>query len=435
MQPASPSRTLASLRERLLWAMGLQASLLPGCTSTPTKHATTDPASADTGTLPATSVATDANTSELGEDAGVASACANGRVQRECFSREQLVQQAAFGVGKRADPGPIRSEQEVEALFQANGCMPPEVVHDGCCNAALGPAEAGNEGCCYAFCTGVCCGRPFWVGGEARVAAVVERRDWLLPSADPSDAHTLLPKSVRARLADAWRRDAQLEHASVAAFARFTLELLEHGAPAALVLASQRAGVDEVEHARMCFGLASRYAGRALGPDALALDALALAPSLRESALLAVLEGCIGEALAAAAAQARLDDARCPEVRRTLARIVEDETAHAELSFRYLAWALAQPSTAGLGEQVEALLEREQARTVRPAREPAWSDSSRLLLRAHGWLDPSDERTLRALTFAQVIAPCIRAALAQRVPTQALAQADEARGFAVPVPG
>jgi hypothetical protein len=65
---------------------------------------------------------------------------------------------------------------------------------------------------------------------------------------------------------------ALLEHASVASFARFSLQLMAAGAPASLVEAAHRAALDEIEHARLTFRLASRYEGRALGPGPLPVD-------------------------------------------------------------------------------------------------------------------------------------------------------------------
>lgn len=57
-----------------------------------------------------------------------------------------------------------------------------------------------------------------------------------------------------------------MEHASVAAFARFTLQLLAMGAPAELVQASVGAAADELDHARLRFGIADRFDGRLGAP-------------------------------------------------------------------------------------------------------------------------------------------------------------------------
>src|SRR6185503_716009 len=101
--------------------------------------------------------------------------------------------------------------------------------------------------------------------------------------------------------------DAQLEHASIASFARFVLVLLAVGAPADLVAGAQQALADEVEHARACFSLASRFAETPLGPAPLRIDGALEAPTLARAAADAVVEGCIGETLAAAQAAAQLE--------------------------------------------------------------------------------------------------------------------------------
>jgi hypothetical protein len=86
-----------------------------------------------------------------------------------------------------------------------------------------------------------------------------------------------------------------MEHASIAAFARFALQLLAVGAPPDLVHGAQIAMGDEADHARLAFRLASAYAVRAVGPSALdifgALDGFCI------EQLVATLlrEGCIGE--------------------------------------------------------------------------------------------------------------------------------------------
>jgi hypothetical protein len=383
-----------SLRERLLLAAGVPASLLPACIEEqiPPHDASAQGDAAVTPTRDAS-----------------APSCPATAIQRQCFTRAQMEQQATYGVSMIAPPTRIRSDEEVQALFLDNGCLPPQYVFEGCCNHATSAGEPSSEGCCYTFCVQSCCGRPFLIHGQARQAGVVSRKDWLAALAQGAEDIERLPAWLRARLADEWLDDARMEHASVAAFARFSLELLAHGAPAELLLAAQRAGADEVEHARLCFALASRYAGRALGPDKLRMADVSPAATLRESVLCAVAEGCVGETLAALRAQAALDEARCPAVREVLARIVEDETRHAELAFRYLAWTLEQDPL--LADAVAALLHDEERR--QPALEPdGLEPEAAACLRAHGRVAPAHDRALRRVAFAQVIAPCFRAILA-----------------------
>lgn len=185
-------------------------------------------------------------------------------------------------------------------------------------------------------------------------------------------------------LADAWRTDAQMEHASVASFARFTMELLALGAPADIVAASQSASLDEVEHARLCFGLASRFSGRALGPGPLDMTGVSRGTSLAECAGWTVIEGCIGETIAALTARAQIDVAKDEGVRLALLRIAEDEERHAALAWRFVAWALSTggaPVRAAVGQAFDEGMR--QIRANRNAEMPsidenAWHHYGRL---------------------------------------------------------
>ncbi|HEU4410347.1 MAG TPA: hypothetical protein VFS43_34150, partial [Polyangiaceae bacterium] len=77
-------------------------------------------------------------------------------------------------------------------------------------------------------------GRPFRVEGVNRLAPLAARGDWSLPPA-AAEGVDALPAPLRAELGAYWARLGQMEHASVAAFARFALHLLALGAPSELV--------------------------------------------------------------------------------------------------------------------------------------------------------------------------------------------------------
>src|SRR6185369_365954 len=186
------------------------------------------------------------------------------------------------------------------------------------------------------------CGRPFLVAEAARSAALEERADWLDDSLAPNPSD--LSAVERAELAAHWARLGQMEHASIAAFARFNLQLLSLGASSDLVEACNRALADETAHARMCFALARSYGGTAVGPARLDIEHCLEDTSLTAIAKLVLREGCLGETVASLEAAAAADVASEPAVRRALTRIAHDELNHAELAFRFLRWALAQSS-------------------------------------------------------------------------------------------
>lgn len=266
---------------------------------------------------------------------------------------------------------------------------------DADCNGGYCDGAAGFFSCVMGACA---IGRPFLVEGDERVAPVEARRDWchdcdwVIEGAD---------RNVRRRAAAAWTRVGQMEHASVAAFARFTLQLLQLGAPAELVEAATRAMADETRHARQAFGIASRYAGRSLDPGALDVQRSLEETSLLDVVRLAVREGCVGETAAALEAREAAAHARDPRLAELLLSVAEDETRHAELAWRFVAWALEQAP-----REVADVLERELRRSEAIVADPPDLSADELGLLAHGILPESLRLRVQNAAARQVIAPC-----------------------------
>ena len=188
--------------------------------------------------------------------------------------------------------------------------------------------------------SGPACGRPFLIEDAPRFADVTQRTDWL--NASPSPELSNLSPLQRAELAGHWSRLGQMEHASIAAFARFNLQLLALGAPAELVEACNQALIDETAHAKICFAFASAYAGTKLGPSKLDMSHCFEETTLLSVTQLVISEGCIGETVAALEALEEAEKAADPVVKSALLRIAHDERNHAELAYRFLRWAVAQ---------------------------------------------------------------------------------------------
>lgn len=250
------------------------------------------------------------------------------------------------------------------------------------------------------------CGRPFLVEGTARLAPLVEGTSW---SAQKSPRTNGLSANERELLGQHYTRIGLMEHASVAAFARFSLELLALGAPAELLRDTQQALGDEIRHAEICFGLAAAYSGRQQRPGPLAMDGALTTPELRSVFETAFLEACIGETLAAIEVEAALSQARDPEVVAALRGIAADERRHAELGWRFIRWALEAASpeeraelTAGMLASVHAALEAEQSYA---AEEGELADA----LVAHGLLPERYRSEARRDALEQVCLPCVQA--------------------------
>jgi hypothetical protein len=279
----------------------------------------------------------------------------------------------------------------------ADECMGDESCADS------GNACAYDEG--YRGCYGGGCviGRPFMVADEARTAPVCSTDAWF-DATLPLPARPVDPRVAR-RLA-AWFADAgRFEHASVAAFARFSLELLAFGAPPALLSAAQQAMIDETAHARVCFTLASHYAGEGVGPGPLSLAGIGAAVSLADAVEAAVIEGCVGETLAALEAAEAAADAPEPALRAAFERIAADERRHAELAWAFVRWAV-DIGGHEVRERARAAFEAERAR-VRRACEP--EDAA---LTATGIPAGAMRASTRRSGCAQVVDPVAAALLA-----------------------
>jgi len=257
--------------------------------------------------------------------------------------------------------------------------------------------------------------RPFLVGSSLRSARSQARADWSAARLREDDDDAFgLDAGIAGELAKAWLTDGLEEHASIAAFARFTMMLLSVAAPPELVAASQRASLDEIAHARDCFALARRYGAPDAGPGALDVhDALGPGPrSLADLAALTAEEGCVGETLGAALAVEQLAVAVEPAVRRVLARIVRDEARHAELAWRFIAWAVAEEQRGALGAAgVSAAVAEAAAHAIAATRameiRPAASDLASW--HAHGRLTCSEAREASERAIVDVVMPCLEA--------------------------
>jgi hypothetical protein len=149
---------------------------------------------------------------------------------------------------------------------------------------------------------------------------------------------------------------AELEAASITAFAQLSRELVLHAAPRSLVRASMAARRDEIRHARVTAALARRWGGRPRAPAITPQAPRALVDIAIDNAI----EGCIRETFGAASAHVMAKQAQDPTMRRVMARIAVDETRHAALS-----WSLAGWMDARLGVEQR----REVARRRRDALE------------------------------------------------------------------
>ncbi|HWA75393.1 MAG TPA: hypothetical protein VG937_23810 [Polyangiaceae bacterium] len=180
---------------------------------------------------------------------------------------------------------------------------------------------------------------------------------------------------------DAWRENGRTEHASVASFARLTLELLAVGAPASLVAAANLDGLDEIRHTEACFALAESLDGRAQSPapfpEAEKASALPRARryALARLAITSLIDGAIQEGVSARVAAKLSRRAVRPAIAAVLEQIARDEGRHAAHAWDIVEWCLneggAPVAFALLGASTYLPAYRPSARRE-PARVGAW---------------------------------------------------------------
>lgn len=296
------------------------------------------------------------------------------------------------------------------ALGVATGCSgepEPNVVPGG---RFCGPIPSMIRECCYvvdinfSFCA---VGRPFTVDGVARLADVTRRDGWC--EVMHLEGLEALPAALRQEIAAAWAESGTHEHASVASFGRFLMDLMSLGAPLELVRDTTRAIDDEIRHARDCFSVASAYAGMPLGPDVVDV-AGSLDHAGDEAVILrdAILEGCIGETLAASVAEWMAPRVQDEQLRDVFTRIAAEESEHALLAWRFVSWMLeTRPHLLPVAQRAFAF--------ASPHQDRGWAEGAseveRLTL-AHGVIRPATEEALRLRAYLQIVRPCAEALLA-----------------------
>ncbi len=272
--------------------------------------------------------------------------------------------------------------------FEGVSCS--EVLGDQCCRTV------------HMYDLG-CAGRPFEVRGEHRVAESIARPDWgaeLVP-----ETLAALEPAQRRALAAYWRDVGLAEHASVASFARFSLDLMTMGATPSLLAQAQRAAADEVQHARLAFGLASAYAGSPVGPGSFDPGAPALRDEI-EIVTSAIVEGCIEETLSAALATIAAAQTEDRVVATVLHKIARDEERHAALAWSFVRWvADARPDLHGV---IDAAFETGIARATRPDT----ASRGAIGLARHGVLDAATRRATIRTTLREVVRSAHRGLLA-----------------------
>jgi len=215
----------------------------------------------------------------------------------------------------------------------------------------------------------------------------------LLPRIEPGDAWAQAstvngdlgiarPDAPPARdLAARWRENGRTEHASVAAFARLTLDLMALAAPPSLIKAANEDALDEIRHTELCFGLARAIDGEASGPAAFPEARAARTIGLPRTAALArlavdsLVDGALYEAVSARIVARLAKRCTIAPIREVLKSIAADEGRHAAHGWDVVEWCLAEggaPVASAIAGAVKALPREMRSPLPEGAARGAW---------------------------------------------------------------
>ncbi|MAA78209.1 MAG: hypothetical protein CL916_03040 [Deltaproteobacteria bacterium] len=182
-------------------------------------------------------------------------------------------------------------------------------------------------------------GRPMLRDGEqiSAKSKMTSTQDW--------QKHTIRVKveglsvSQRKIAGNFYLRNALMEHASVAAFHHFSLELMKFGAPVELLELAHEAITDELRHAKQAFSLAADLLGETREPSSMPME-LTLSKNLIELAETVAREAAINETLAVLIAAEQRKATTDPAIQLFLEGVIRDESRHAELAWKTLRWCI-----------------------------------------------------------------------------------------------
>merc|ERR1719367_2002722 len=208
-----------------------------------------------------------------------------------------------------------------------------------------------------------------------------------------------------------WLQQAEAEHASVASFARHTLQLMSLGAPSELLKASQAASIDEIKHAKMCYSFASIFLDTDIVPESLNVDGSLGDLDLESIVKSVIREGCIEETLASIEAHYRAHHATDHEVKQVLNEIAADETRHAQLAWDTISWIskkypqhenfVKNKFLENFEEQMNVLETEKSSESPNLCSDP----TKDVYLQKFGVLDPYNQEKVRNAGIEKIIKP------------------------------
>jgi hypothetical protein len=218
------------------------------------------------------------------------------------------------------------------------------------------------------------------------------------------------PESIARYLGHSWREAGVTAHGAAAAQAEFAVGLLRLAAPADLLRGAARGMLDEAALSAACLGLAGRYGAAQVRLSPIPRRDSAPEVDRNELVLSTLRRGCVAAAVEASCAREALEHCQDAAVREVLLQMEHGRARTAQLSWRFMGWALRETGRE-LADQVRvAVLTTLGAQ----ASVPQLSVRDRQLLR-HGVLGAAQRLAIEQRVLRDVVLPCMENTLARAV--------------------
>jgi len=179
-----------------------------------------------------------------------------------------------------------------------------------------------------------------------------------------------------------WRDNGRTEHASVAAFAALSTDLMSVGAPPSLIAAASRDALDEIRHTELCFSLARALDGQKLGPGPFPDARRGGAPltlgrthALARLAVDSLVDGALHEGVSARVLAKLARRCGSPVVADMVKQIARDEGRHAAHGWDVVVWCVEEggsPVVHALEASLRALPDVMTSPLPEAARDGGW---------------------------------------------------------------
>jgi len=211
----------------------------------------------------------------------------------------------------------------------------------------------------------------------------------------------ILSEEHRTKAAEYWAKVAMMEHASVASFSRFSLELMSVGAPTELLALAHQAALDEVRHTQISLSIANQFNSTSFTPGSFPISSKVVDfefGNMEKIATAAALEGCIEETLAAAIVFHQAEYMGDSNQKVSLRSVALDEANHAAFAWRAVQWmASTSPEVHAAVSEVFAKRAQQYESTPKVV--------SVSTLQHLGLLDQGTMVTLQHAAWHQVVVP------------------------------